>query len=371
MKQTLRWRSAIIGISLFALVLALLAQHGPIKSSSSKQSCLALRPVQPSEVPISIANEDLETVKHFVLEPLENRRRWQQKNALVPPNSDWGGWVFEIRFLPPPKSPFLVLPLHQELHGFLLLRNAWKKPHDSRMIFLLDFQQMPVLTSEGIRPFYTLPALAPQEDYAFEFVIPPLPRGFHTLSFVMIADPQNRSLDPVYRAAQQDSFLDQRFDLWVGVKPFSLDVPALETLALGQAAVSRFAKSVDLVVTPQDPINEPLAFFSSKPGDSHCVYLRLYNEETEVNRPYKEPVPLHIVASWDDQLTEALDYDLLADAPRHLTLPLSVRTPTEPGLHQLQVMIFSFPGWSQYNDGTFTGFFTASFSRRVLVEVRP
>ncbi|RMF31652.1 MAG: hypothetical protein D6759_09700 [Chloroflexi bacterium] len=91
-----------------------------------------------------------------------------------------------------------------------------------------------------------------------------------------------------------------------------------------------------------------------------------------MNRPYTGPVPLRIVASWDDRLTEALDYDLLADAPRHLTLPLSVQAPTEPGLHQLQVMIFPFPGWSYRKaDGTSTGFFIASFSRRVLVEVQP
>ena len=191
------------------------------------------------------------------------------------------------------------------------------------------------------------------------------------MAILLITDPESLSTDSEYRMMQQHSFSEQRFDLWADAALGASGVPVFETAELGQAAASRFA-DIELAASPLAQENALLDSLTLEPGQEHCLYLHLFNKKSEVNAPYAGPVPLRIALFWDDRLGQVLDYDLLADAPDNVVLPLLAQAPTQAGSHQFEVVVFSFPRWSQFNSvGQRTGFPFAAYSRRVLVEVQP
>ncbi len=325
---------------------------------------------------LRIVNEDSEAIRKIILQSPEVQEAWQQKTTFVSPESDWGGWVTILKAdsnsnIDPSIENPIRLSTGSDVHAFFLVRNAWKKPHDLRIIFLLNLHQVPIIRSDGIHDFYDLSTLEPQEDRAFEFILPALSGGFHQLSILLVTDPDSLSTDGTYRLLQQKSFFEARYDLWVGTGTLPEEVVTFESAELGQAAGSRMG-GVELVVSPDDKENKPLTSLALKPGEEHCLNLRLYNAKSEVNAPYTGPVPLRIAVFWNDKMEQVLDYDLLADAPDNLTLQLKVQTPSEAGSYQLSVVVFTFPGYSQFEAvGERTGYPWGAFSRRSLVEVQP
>jgi len=344
--------------------------------SKEQMRCADLAPAQPSATTLTVLNEDLETVQSLVLKTPEAQEEWRQKNALVSPESDWGGWVTMLRTTPglemdPSVENPIRLPTDTEANAFLLVRNAWKKPHSLRIVFLIDFQQASVTKSEQRTLFYDFPIMEPQEDRTIEFTLPALSRGFHQLSTLFVTDPDNVSTDTEYRYLQQHSFSEQRYDLWVDTEARPKEVMTFESAELGRAAGSRMG-GVEFVVSPDDKENKPLTSLTLKPGEEHCLNLRLYNAKSEVNAPYTGPVPLRIAVFWNDKMEQVLDYDLLADAPDNLTLQLKIQAPSEAGSYQLSAVVFTFPGYSQFEAvGERTGYPGGAFSRRSLVEVQP
>lgn len=340
------------------------------RGTQVQRECIDLNPAQQMGSPIEIVSEDLASIKNTILQTDDEKELWQQKNAFMSPDSEWGGWLVEGKILPHSSRAPYRLPAHQELRGFVLVRNAWKKPHSLRLIFLLDSQQVPFMRSGRMDYFYDLPDLEPQEDGAFEFVFPALSRGFHQLAILLITDPESLSTDRIYRNLQQHSFSEQRFDLWADIELSPSEAPVFGTAALGQAAASRFA-DVEVVASPDPGTNEPLTSLGLKTGEGYCVNLRIFNEKSEVNAPYTGAVPLLIAVFWNDRLEQILDYDLLADAPDHLTLPLLIKAPMQPGSYQLTVAVLTFPGWSQYKAvEERTSYPHAAFSQRIFVEVQ-
>ncbi len=343
---------------------------------SAQSECTQLHSVQQSPFTLEVVNQDTEVAKDSALQTLGAQELWQQKTALLSPESEWAGWATQLAVFPSAEtggyleSPILV-PAKEQIRGFFLVRNGWNKAHILRAIFLLDFQQVPVLVGNMLTHFYDLPTMEPQEDKAFEFMLPGLPQGFHQLSILLIADPENYSTDIEYRFFQQMSFSELRYDLWVGLDSPPQDTPGFESPELGQSAASRLG-SVELVLSAEDPENDPVLSFVMSLGKQYCMNLRLFNPAAQANAPYGNPVDLRIAVFWNDKLAQVLDYHLLADAPENLTLQLMVEAPPKTGTYQFNIVVFTYPGYSQFAElRERTGYPIGAFTRRVVVDVLP
>lgn len=343
---------------------------------SAQSECTQLHSVQQSPFTLEVINQDTEVVKDAALQTLGAQEQWQQKTAFLAPESEWAGWATQLTVFPKAvtggylENPILV-PAQELIRGFFLVRNGWNMPHPLRVIFLLDFQQVPVLVGNKLTHFYDLPMMEPQEDKAFEFMLPGLSQGFHQLSILLIADPEDYSIDIEYRFFQQKSFSELRYDLWVGLDSPPQDTLRFESPEIGQSADSRMG-NVELVLSAEDPKNNPLLSFSVSPGKQYCVNLRFFNRTPPMDAPYSGPVYLRIAVFWKDKLAQVLDYHLLPDAPENLTLQLAVEPPLEAGNYQFNIVVFTYPGYSQFADlRERTGYPVGEFTRRVVVDVQP
>lgn len=343
-------------------------------------ACLELQPAPPSTLTFSVQEESLKAVQQVVAQNPAATLYWERGISLFPPDGDTSGWVFVAVATPRAQVPALAealvpipLPADTETTFYVMVRNAWFKPHAMRLIFLLDYQQVQIVSAGGeVKSYYDLPMLQPQADGAVALRLPKLTRGFHQLSVLLIADPDNYTEDIEYRFYQQKSFIEIRHELWVGVDARPTEVPAFESFALAQAADTRTV-GAELVLDALKKTNEPLLTLNLKPGAETCVNLRLFNTYTAFNAPYTGPVPLHIVAFWDDHLTHTFDYQLSTADPEHLTLQFKIQAPPQAGRYQFSMAIFKFPGYSQFSTDRleYAIYSVSDFSRRVVVEVVP
>jgi hypothetical protein len=93
----------------------------------------------------------------------------------------------------------------------------------------------------------------------------------------------------------------------------------------------------------------------------------------ETSRAYTGPLPLRIVTFWNDQATHVLNYEMTAETSDFLSLPLMIQAPERSGSYQFNVVVFTLPGYSQFDakGQERTAFPQGIFSRRVLVDVAP
>lgn len=328
------------------------------------------------DTPITVISDNLETIQSFMFQSTEARTLWGHKTAFASPDSEWGAWLTMFRVVPSYDTDQFMenpnrIPVDAEVHYYYLIRNAWKKPHSLRLIFLLDFQQLPVIYLGETYEFLDFHELLSQESVAIEFALPSLSNGFHQLSIILMTDPASTSSDVTYRIMQMKSFWEDRFDLWVGTKSLPEDVPRFEMPELGQAASNRMG-GFEVLVSADSQIPQPLKNLALKQGEKHYLYLHFYNTKPEPDASYDGPIPLLIAISWNDVLKQVLNYELSADAPDGITLKLSVDTPIEGGSYQLNVIVFEFPGLSQFiSPEQRTAYPRGHFSRRILVDVKP
>jgi hypothetical protein len=133
------------------------------------------------------------------------------------------------------------------------------------------------------------------------------------------------------------------------------------------------------LITPQwgKPDGE-LTHFSMKPGEEITLGLQLYNcgiecrKTSPMDQQYAGDVPMLIGVFWDDQMKETFSYNLPANAPDKITLPVKLKAPTEAGNHQLSLVAFTLPGYSQFelNSLERTILPRAIFSHRNTVDVK-
>lgn len=341
----------------------------------AQPECMQLPSGQQSPLLLEVVSQEIEDAKNAAFQTIGAQELWQQKASFLSPESGWAGWVTQLAVFPSQEigkfleNPVLLTP-EEQIRGFFLVRNSWQMPHTLRVIFLLDFQQVPVLVENRLNHFYDFPKMDPQEDRAFEFILPGLPEGFHQLSILLVADPENYSTDSNYRFLQQMSFTELRYDLWVGIDSPSQEVPRFENPEIGQAAASRLG-SVELVLSAQDPENNPVLSLAMSSGKQYCVNLRLFNSTPQLTL-YGGSVDLRIAVFWNDELTQVLDYTLSADAPEKLTLQLAIGAPLEIDTYQFSIVVFTYPGYSQFTiPNKRTGYPVGAFTRRVVVEVQP
>lgn len=351
----------------FFVVFAVLSQiimgcsAEPTALSINTSNLIELQPTQESSAYMEVISTSLDTIRDKILSTSEAQSVWEQKTDFVSPTSDWGGWVSELKIEPNlgfdsknyVTNP-IKLPYQDEHHLLFLVRNSWKSTHDLRVIFLLNFRQVPIRTLDKVLTYLDFPAMHPQEDRAVELLLNGIPQGFHQISFILIADPNNVSNDRSYRLLQQKSFREERYDLWVGPAGIPPSNITIENASIGQSAASRIG-SLELVETKRNDIDNPLISLEAVPNEELHLAIKLFNcgvecrKLSEANKLYDGPVPMLVLIFWDDNLQEASEYNLLANAPDNLMLNLNVGAPSTRGIHTLNIVAVTFPGNSQFS----------------------
>ena len=293
------------------------------------------------------------------------------------------GWLPEY-FIKPDRPFALEHPVFnpvrvnagEPLSNFLV-RNDWAKPHDLRLIFLNDYQQLPVHVGNSHQLFYDLPVMAPQEQLGFRFTLSALPAGFHQFSFLMITDPTSISPDATYRALQKHSFNELRYDIWVGTENLPTVVPSFDTFQEG-APLSNLVTDLEVITQPETVYNEALAQLTMPPGETRSLTIRFFNCGPKCTAQIfpneqlpDQSFPLLLSTFWNDQNTRTSQMDFSFTSPDDLTITIQIQAPQEAGDYQLMVVGFPLPGYSEFtNQAERSLGVEAIWSRRILVNVR-
>jgi hypothetical protein len=329
-----------------------------------------------SNMSLTITNEDL-TLTDIVQTNPELVENTQQTIDYL--QGDWDAWVLAFYIepdLPFETDYFVMNPVRvdaqSDLTGTIILRNEYALPHNARLMVLLDYQSIPLEVENEIVQYLNVPEIEPHEDYIVEFSMGGLETGFHQLSALVITDPLSNSSDKEYRIAQQHSFQEQRVDLWVGSETLPSDIPFYDDPEEGTSA-SFIGGRVEVIAIPETTENEPLVNLEMLANETACIPLRFFNCGENCSAEQKrsfEDLPQKLLVMWDDQVTQEYDFTLSSDMPDNFTLNLQVEAPSGPGSHQLGIVVFSLPGYSQATpDRDYTLTPRALFSRRILVEV--
>jgi hypothetical protein len=331
-------------------------------------------PIQLYSETVTVLSEG-ENVRERILGDQDSAFAWNQKQNMFPVGGQWGTWLTQFTLsndYKPQKTGGLVrLSSQQPSYGRLLISNVFQTPHSLGLMFLLDYQPLYVRIDSDVRVAYYLPEMPVGAEQAIEFLFPPFPKGLHHLSIVLITDPESESTDPDYRWSQQQSFSEQRFDLWVDIEAIPANTPAFVNQEQAIAA-GGFRSQFEIVEIDSSPYKlvEELQF---EVGTNNKLGLLFAVEEQSSNSPpYTGTLPLRIGVFWNDTLHTAFDYEL--DPKLKLSepflLPFTIETPTEPGAYQMQIIAFATPWHPHFNaDGEWIVFNHASFSRRIPVDV--
>lgn len=343
-----------------------------LSSCGAPDNASPLEPISVSEAGSIVVLNEGEATRSLILSNAESALAWRQKRTRFPVGGERSTWLAQFTLSadeePAAPSGLIRLPPWQVSYGRLLVSNVFHKPHSLALVFLLDYQPLSVQGENGTLPGYHVPEMDVGGERAFEFLIPPIPRGLHHLSTLLITDPESTSADINYRQAQQRSFSEQRFDLWVGIEEIPRSIPTFQSFE--QAASAGGYRSLFEVVYPDDPDRQVEAL-EFEPGVEHTLALRFKHElPTDNLEPYTGTLPIRIGIFWDDRLQEAFDYESDSASVWQATVPINVHAPFEPGSYQLQVIAFQIPWHAQFDaEGEWIAFGKAAFSRRILVEV--
>jgi len=329
-------------------------------------------PVEVDEAGTVVLVDEGPALRDLILSNSESQQAWQDKQTMFPVGGRWSTWLaqFTMSVDREPVSPkgLIRLPAHQASFGRLLVSNVFHTPHSLGLVFLLDYQPLLVQDASGEQAIYYIPEMPVGAEQAFEFLLPPMSEGLRHLSILLITDPDSTSTDSDYRWAQQHSFSEQRFDLWIDIEKVPKDTPAFQDL---EEAISAggFRSRFEVVQSHQpDQLIERLEL---EPDTDHQIALRFTNEEQAENtQPYTGTLPVRIGIFWDDRLRSVFDYEHDPTIPEPPLLSLIIHSPGEPGIHQLQVVAFQIPWHALFNaQGEWISFGKAAFSRRILVNV--
>jgi hypothetical protein len=327
-------------------------------------------PVEVDEAGTVVLVDEGPVLRDLVLSNSKSQQAWQDKQAMFPVGGRWSTWLAQFTMSvdkePVPPKGLIRLPAHHTSFGRLLVSNVFHTPHSLGLVFLLDYQPLLVQDATGEQAIYYIPEIPVGAEQAFEFLLPPMSEGLRHLSILLITDPDSTSTDADYRWAQQQSFSEQRFDIWVGIEEIPKDTPVFQDL---EEAISAggFRSRFEVVQSHQpDQLIERLEL---DPNTEHQIALRFTNEEQAENtHPYTGTLPVRIGIVWDDHLRSVFDYEHDPTIPEPPLLSLIIQTPVEPGTHQLQVIAFQIPWHALFNaQGEWISFGKAAFSRRILV----
>jgi hypothetical protein len=361
-----------MNICLIYFLLLCLTLSSYLTSCSTPDDVSSIKPIKVDNAGSIVMLSEGEAVRDLILSNAESELAWRQKQARFPVGGEWSTWLAQFTLAadeqPATPSGLIILPPQQVSYGRLLVSNVFHKPHSLALVFLLDYQPLSVQSELDMLPAYYVSEMPVGAEHAFEFLIPPIPHGFHHLSILLITDPKSTSTDIDYRQAQQRSFSEQRFDLWVGINEIPDGTPSFPSIE--QAVAAGGYRSTFEVVHPDDPDRE-IERLELEAGVDHVLALRFNQELPTVNlEPYTGTLPIRIGIFWNDHLQDALDYEFDPQLTEPIVFPINIHVPPEPATYQLQVVAFQIPWHAQFNaEEEWIAFGKAAFSRRMLVEV--
>lgn len=347
--------------------------------------CLDLAPAPPSTAVFELVNPDLDVAiaKQKLLNAPDRVAERAQAWAMFGPKGGWQGLISFVEVqpqgVPSPWTRPAVITSALRQHLFYLVGSGFTATYPLRIVFLVDNAQATIKVpgTEAPADFYDVPALESYGEHALEFALPPLEPGFHQLSMLFITDPATTTTDYYERSFQRGALAEGRLDMWVDTVPFAPEVPGFDNLMVGISATARIYRMA--VVEPprrgwgQPPGVKWVTSLTLQAQQTTCLHLDLfYHWQEEWHGAYTGTVPLRLGVFWNDKMTQVLDYPLGKHEGDDLILPLNVQAPAEPGLYQLSLVVFPFPGYRLNADfGKETLPASAKFSQRIVVNVQP
>jgi len=346
-------------------------------------SQLSFQKTQSTDDTISIISLDHQSIKDQMFGIAGTENNWQEMLSFLEKTEGSGAWITisHIESLDLYEEPYSTnpnrLPPQRSTTARSLICNRYFKPHSLRIIFMIDYQQVPVVSNgQSKKLYYDLPVLQPKEEFALEYIIPPLSAGLHHFTILLITDPESESDDLFYRFQQQLSFGEQRYSLWVGVQELDQADNLLGTVDPPSAPVHysralQLPRFLDPTTTPEE--RSPIHRLQLKAGTVHKMDLTLTAPQPEENSTsLGQTFPVLIGVFWNDEMREIAEYHvpILEESEHEITLPIHV--PEQPRAQQMMVVVFGAPYNREFdNQGQRILYPKTGFTQRILVEITP
>ncbi|NBD34524.1 MAG: hypothetical protein GVY30_00830 [Chloroflexi bacterium] len=346
-------------------------------------SQLTLQSAQPASKTIRIVDLNHTSIKAQMFEISGTEDNWRTMLNYLSQRDGAVAWVTitHIESLDLYEEPYSTnpnrIPSRRPTHARTLIRNGYAKSHSLRIIFLLDCQQISVsVDDQDEKPYYDLPVLQPDEEFALEYIIPPLSSGLHHFSLLLIADPESVNDELSYRFSQQLSFGEQRYSLWVGVQNLDQADTLLGTIAPPTDPI-HYGDGLQVPqILDSKEDRTPIYHLQIKADTVQTMDLHLATSQLDENHDPApgQTFPVIIGIFWNDEMRQMIEYDFpvpLAGREEH-TVTLPIRTPKRPGKYQLMAVVFGAPHSRVYdNEGHRSLYPKTEFTQRVRVEVTP
>lgn len=282
--------------------------------------------------------------------------------------------VFRVESGTPLIAEFGFIQWHPEAKSFrvFLLLNYQQAPFAARQDTTRSESDLAPLASPIASPRagemshvleFTAP---PEEELYFHLATEPLTAGYYDLALIVVPDPYQNQRELPYLTVSQAS---ARASVYVGdaATPPTLDFPLIDPAASEDSGFS------ELLWFGHDPHKAGLK--SGQVVDAGedvtlSVNYQPYAESLADDLPPDSPLPVAMVAIIDDQVVPFNGQSVLYGSapPDHLSyLPVTVRVPAEPGIHQLFIQQFPNP-YVDAKDAAESGreFFGVSSQRFIL-----
>lgn len=248
-----------------------------------------------------------------------------------------------------------------------------------RFFLLLDYEQAPFLVHqvEAVEDAVDIQAAAPPPALpfaetldvtaspatlqAYRFWTEPLGPGSHALAFVVVFDPERLQAELPY-----DTAFRPTLDASVEVPPATMPTPRFPPLDPSPVEAPQFT---NLLLLSNEPGGTKRSSGQrARPGEEVRFFLRYQPHAAVLNDGVTGDgtVPVALVAFIDDRVVPMNGHPVVYASARVgslSTLPITVRAPDEPGVHQLFLLAFPQP----YRDRH--PFFGAT--HRATIEVTP
>jgi hypothetical protein len=217
--------------------------------------------------------------------------------------------------------------------GYYLVDNARPLAHGYALLVFVDYRQVPFRLDGSLGLTHVLRMDAGEHAY-WPIDIGPLPSGSHTLSTILVWDPDYHSMDAEFRQASEWGMLSaNQASLLVGKKKAFAKVASLRPSGSVDASVSGPFDGVR--INQLDRALDSWTGAGVGPGEAVTYYIHVGNITNRTAR-------YSLIALFDYVQVPigAGAGPTIVSVPPHTTLTYraSVRAPDTPGVHELMVV---------------------------------
>lgn len=224
--------------------------------------------------------------------------------------------------------------------GYYLVDNVRPLPHTYAFLAFVDYQQVPVVLG-GTPGLTHMLHLGPQEQSWWSLDVRPLSAGRHTLSTVLVWDPDNHSTDAAFRQASEWGMVSTtQANVLVG-KRGAFPAPKL-TKPSGAVSIPAGTEFDGVLVNQSSTSIEPWTSGVAAPAGSQVDYVIHVGNSTSKTARYALIALLDYVQVPIG--SDARQPTIVSVPPgKCLNFTAHVTAPTEPGVHELMVVRADMP----------------------------